>query len=82
MYTCYVQKFICDISGIYTSLYITYALQVLDCFVGHLFGEKKLACALQLSYLCGGLSHDMVCTVRDKIFLLLFHALYCEMTKK
>jgi midasin len=35
-------------------------LDVIDCFTGHLSGENKLARAVQLSYLCGGLSDDMV----------------------
>jgi midasin len=35
-------------------------LDVLDCFCGHLSGEKKLSKALKLSHLCGGLTQNMV----------------------
>jgi midasin len=35
-------------------------LDLLDCFCGHLSGEKKLSKALKLSHLCGGLSQNMV----------------------
>jgi midasin (ATPase involved in ribosome maturation) len=35
-------------------------LEVVDCCAGHLSGDEKLARAKELSYLCGGLSEDMV----------------------